>query len=200
MTVPPCDNCGQPCAHGSGGSPEKPGTRKVIVLAILGGLAAHVLFIVITVIVLAGSTRNSIPTVGHSSVRHPLAGSLRPRLQACELFQQWQGTHRPRLLSQAITDAHSPRIPASPEFPWPTKSQFRTDFSGLLGWTPGGRSVQPPTVISFEQRVQADCTPVLAAWHRYQLHRDRPHRRHPNQPATVPSRIRRTVRTSLAGN
>lgn len=92
MTVPPCDHCGQPWAHRVDGTPVKRGTGKAIVLAILGGVAAQILFIVAVALVLAGLTRppNTIGGIPHRSVaiRHLPAGSLRPRLQACELFDK----------------------------------------------------------------------------------------------------------------
>jgi len=46
MTVPPCDHCGQPWAHRFEGAPVKRNIRKVIVLAVLGGLAAQIPFLV----------------------------------------------------------------------------------------------------------------------------------------------------------
>jgi hypothetical protein len=54
MTVPPCDHRGQLWAHGFGGPPPKRGVGKVIVLAVLGGVAAQILFIVVAAYVYAG--------------------------------------------------------------------------------------------------------------------------------------------------
>jgi len=168
MTVPPCDHCRQPWAHGLDGPPVKRGTGKVIVLAILGGVAAQILFIVAAALVLAWLTPPTIiGGIPHSAVAmRPLpTGSLRPRLQACELFHKWQRTHDASLLKQAVVDAQSPRVPLSPAFPWPTKAQFRTDFSGLLRSTQGARFARSRMAISFEHRVQADCAPDVASRH-----------------------------------
>jgi hypothetical protein len=54
MTVPPCDHRGQLWARGFGGPPPKRGVGKVIVLAVLGGVAAQILFIVVAAYVYAG--------------------------------------------------------------------------------------------------------------------------------------------------
>jgi hypothetical protein len=155
MTVPPCEHCGQPWAHGFGDPPVRRGVGKVIVLAVLGGIAAYLLLIVAAAYLFAGLTR---PT-GTVIFRHVVAGPLRPRLQACELFYKWEGTHDPNVLNRAVADAHSPRVPLQSQL------RLRTDLGGLRSSTRNATYAHSPTTISFEHAVQADCAPIVAAYH-----------------------------------
>src|SRR5215470_3509547 len=103
MTVPPCDHCDQPWAHSE--LPAKRGVGKVIVLAVLGGVVAQILFIVLASHIYP---RPSQPhrIGGAVVVRGHYSGPMRPVLRACTLFKRWEanGRSNARLLDQAIAD------------------------------------------------------------------------------------------------
>src|SRR5215472_17293814 len=101
--------------HRFDGPPAKRNIGKVIAMAVLGGLAAQIPFIVVTAYVYAGlTTHMMVVTQGGNR-----AGSLMPRLRACELFYKWERTHDPNLLNRAVADARISRVP------WQSKLPFR---------------------------------------------------------------------------
>jgi len=165
--------------------------RKVIVLAVLGGLAAQIPFMVFAAYVFVGLTR---PIMMASSGGAIPAGSLRPRLQACELFSKWERTHDPNLLNRAVADAHSPRVP------WPSKLPLRTYLGGLRSWTQNATSAHSPTAIGLEHAVQAECAPVIADYRHVRGHHNRLHRPRPGQASAMRSAIIRAVRAPPPGN
>jgi len=121
----------------------------VIALAVAGGIALQVLFIVALVVV---SGLMHPPPARFSTV--PLAGPVQPRVQACELFYAWGKTHNASLLNRAVADAYSSRVP------WQFAPRFRTDLSGLRNST--RKSAHSPTAISFEHAVQDNCKQIKA--------------------------------------
>jgi hypothetical protein len=121
----------------------------VVGLALAGGVAVQVLFVV-AVVFAAGLARRQ-----HHLRFHPLriaiatAGPVQPRVRACELFYAWKKTHKPSLLNEAVADAHSSRIP------WQFAPRFRTDMTGLRDSV--RESAHSRTAISFEHAVQHHC-------------------------------------------
>jgi hypothetical protein len=168
MAVPPCDHCGQPWAHSE--LPAKRGVGNVIVLAVLGGIVAQILFIVLAAHVFSRPVQHrsfGAPVV----VRGHYAGPMRPVLRACTLFKRWEASGRsnPKLLDQAIADAHSNRVDAQ------LQSRLPTDLSGLRdGVRETTIAHSRMTAASYEHAVehavQADCTRTLAVW-RHLAHR-----------------------------
>jgi len=168
MTVPPCDHCGQPWAHGFDGPPVKRAVGKVIVLAVLGGVAAQILVMVLAAYVYAGLSRHSSTVI---SLGLP-AGPLRPALQACALFDRWEATAGSNnLLNRAVADAHSRRVP------WQLKTRLRTDLGGLRsGIREATYAHSVTTTVNYEYAIQADCAPIMAAYHHVRRHHRGPHR------------------------
>jgi len=125
----------------------------VVALAVSGGVAVQVLFVV--AIVFAAGLINSPRTVTMGPPpRYVVAGPVQPRVQACELFYAWEKTHNPSLLNRAVADAGSSRVP------WKFKRHFRTDLNGLRSWTRQG--AHSPRAISFEHAVQDNCKLIRA--------------------------------------
>jgi len=153
MTVPPCDHCGQLWAHRFDGPPAKRNIGTVIALAVLGGLAVQIPFIVLAAYVYAGLTTHMM-MVTQGGIP---AGSLRPRLQACELFSKWERTHDPNLLNRAAADARSPRVQ------WQLEPRFRADLVGLRNSIRRETYVHSPATIShYEHAVQDYCNYVAS--------------------------------------
>ena len=193
MTVPPCDHCGQPWAHRFEGAPVKRNIRKVIVLAVLGGLAAQIPFIVFAAYVYVGLTR---PIMMASSGGAIPAGPLRPALQACTLFDRWEATagSNTNLLNRAVADAHSPRVPFARQL----KTRLKADLGGLRSEIrQASYTHSRMKTVSYEQAIQAECAPFIADYrhvrrHHNGLHRPRPGPRH--------SAITHAVRAPPPGN
>src|SRR5262250_930867 len=138
MTVPPCDHCGQPWAHSFGRPAAKQNLRKVIVLAVLGGLGAQLPLLVFAAFIYAGLTRPDMVTIGRI-ISMPPAGPLVPMSQACRLFDRWQRNPRnPSLLDQALADAYSPRVPEK------FSSRLRGELDGLRNWNRVATSLHSP--------------------------------------------------------
>jgi hypothetical protein len=163
--VPPCDHCDQPWAHSE--LPAKRGVGKVIVLAVLGGMVAQILFIVLAAHVFSRPIQHR--SLGGPVVMrgHP-AGPMRPALLACTLFERWEadGHSNPKLLNRAIDYAHASRVNSL------LKSRLPTDLSGLRdGVREATIAHSRMTAASYEHAlehaVQADCAPTLAAWHHF---------------------------------
>ena len=151
--------------HRFDGPPAKRNIGKVIALAVLGGLAAQIPFIVVTAYVYAGLTTHMM-VVAQGGNR---AGSLMPRLRACELFYKWERTHDPNLLNRAVADARISRVP------WQSKLPFRTSLGGLRRWTQAATSAHSPATIDhYEHAVQDDCNYVASGlnWDRAKFRRD----------------------------
>jgi len=124
----------------------------VVALAVAGGIALQILFVVMLVFA-AGLTSSRI--ISTAAISPPTAGPVQPRVQACELFYAWEKTHNPALLNQAVADAHSSRVP------WQFKPRFISVFSGLRSWTREG--AHSPRAISFEHAVQGVCKQQVTA-------------------------------------
>jgi len=103
---------------------------------------------------------------------------MRPALRACTLFQRWDASGRSntKLLDHAIADAHASRVNIL------LKSRLPTDLSGLRNGLPEATFAHSRmTAVSYEHAVehavQADCAPILAAWHHFaRLHHHGPKR------------------------
>jgi hypothetical protein len=169
MTVPPCDHCGQPSAHSE--PSVKRGVSKVIVLAVLGGVVAQILFVMIAAYTYSGLSQ---PRTIHRSLGGPIVvrghrgGPMRPALRACTLFKRWEAHGRSNmgLLDQAIAEAQASRVNVL------LKSRLPTDLSGLrdgLREAPVAHSRMTAANYehAVEHAVQADCAPTLAAWHHF---------------------------------
>ncbi len=145
--------CGQPWEAHELRCPrqKRRGVGRVIALAIAGGVAAQVLFVV--AIVFAAGLLSRPPTIGGPFLYH--AGPVRPAVQACELFYAWEKTHNPSLLNRAADDAHSWRVP------WHFKPRFISVFNGLHRWARKGAN--SPMAISFEHAVQVVCDQQVRA-------------------------------------
>src|SRR6266705_2132571 len=116
----PC-TCGKPWEDHELRCPrqKRQGVGRVVALAVSGGVAVQVLFVV--AIVFAAGLINSPRTVTMGPPpRYVVAGPVQPRVQACELFYAWEKTHNPSLLNRAVADAGSSRVP------WKFKRHFRT--------------------------------------------------------------------------
>jgi hypothetical protein len=186
--MPPCDHCRQPWAHGLDGPPVKRDVGKVIVLAVLGGVAAQILFIVLAAYVYVGLSRQSSTVLTYA--RLP-AGPLRPAFQACALFDRWEATTgaNTNLLNRAVADAHSPRVPRQ------SKLHLRTDLSGLRnGIREATYAHSLTTAVNYEHAVRADCAPIMAANHHVRRHHHGPRRPRLGQTSTMRSAIIRAVR------
>jgi hypothetical protein len=128
--------------------PKDRRTGRVIALAVAGGLALQVLFIV----ALFGAFQ-SRPTVITGLSRVPsVAGPIQPRVHACELFYAWKKTHKLSLLNQAVADVYSSRVPRH------FARRVRTDLSGLRD--SALKSAHSPTAVSFDRAVQHDCNQI----------------------------------------
>jgi hypothetical protein len=128
--------------------PKDRRTGRVIALAVAGGLALQVLFIV----ALFGAFQ-SRPTVITGLSRVPsVAGPIQPRVHACELFYAWKKTHNLGLLNQAVADAYSSRVPRQ------VAPRVRAHLSGLRD--SALKSAHSPTAISLERAVQHDCDQI----------------------------------------
>ena len=150
----PC-TCGKPWEDHELRCPrqKRQGVGRVVALAVSGGVAVQVLFVV--AIVFAAGLINSPRTVTMGPPpRYVVAGPVQPRVQACELFYAWEKTHNPSLLNRAVADAGSSRVP------WKFKRHFRTDLNGLRSWTRQG--AHSPRAISFEHAVQDNCKLIRA--------------------------------------
>jgi hypothetical protein len=84
------------------------GDGRVVALAVAGGIAIQIPFVVAALAFAARLMRPSFSTV---TIKPAPAGPLRPRVQACELFYAWERTYNPSLLNQAVADARSRRVP-----------------------------------------------------------------------------------------
>ncbi len=178
MTKPPCDHCEQPWAHGSDGPSVKRDVGKVIVLAVLGGVVAQIVFIVLAAYVFVLS-RQPETTI----IRGLPAGPLRPAFQACASFSRWEATagSNTDLLNRAVADADSPRVPR------PFKMRLRTDLSDLrTGIREATFAHSLTTTVNYEHAVQADCAPIMAAYHHVRRHQHGPHR--PGTKSVAPDR------------
>jgi hypothetical protein len=180
MTMPPCEHCGQPWAHGSEGASVRRNRGRVVALAAIGGVVQALIIVLVAFIVLGFSSRPSTVEV----IQNPLPpGPLRPQLQACTLFTQWaaRADASTTLLNRAVADASSPRVP------WPWRARLRADLSGLQAEVRQGAFVHSrPMTDSYALAVQADCAPVLADWHHIWHQRRISRLRH--GPATRPAR------------
>src|SRR5215813_13507789 len=145
----PCA-CGQPWeAHELRCQRQKrQGVGRVVALAVAGGVAVQVLFVV-AIVFAAGLISPPLRSIGLPGHRYVVAGPVQPRVQACELFYAWEKTHNPSLLNRAVADAHSSRVP------WQVKPRFISVLSGLRRWTWEG--AHSPRAISFEHAVQVVC-------------------------------------------
>src|SRR5215475_1669452 len=106
MTSPlsaPCA-CGQPWETHHLRCPRQKhrGRGKVIALALAGGIALQLLF-VLAVLDFGGLLR---PITTADVLHAALAGPTQPRVPACEEFYAWKRTHRPTLLNHAVADAY----------------------------------------------------------------------------------------------
>jgi hypothetical protein len=146
--------CGQPWdAHELRCPRQKhQGVGRVVALAVAGGVALQILFLVVAALFVAGLTR---PSTSLAGMTRASAGPVQPRVQACELFYAWEKTHNPSLLNRAVADAHSSRVP------WQFKPGFISVLSGLRRWTREG--VHTPRAISFEHAVQGVCKKQVTA-------------------------------------
>jgi hypothetical protein len=144
-----CPSCGQPWeTHWRCPPPQKRGIGKLNVLALPVGAV-----LLLESLLLAAYLHWALVRPQSTVVpRDQPAGSLRPRLQARELFYRWEGTHQTNFLNRAVADAHSPRVP------WQSKVRLRTDLSGLLSSVREERYLNSPTTTShYAHAVQADC-------------------------------------------
>jgi hypothetical protein len=176
MTNSPCDHCGQPWAHGFEGPPVRRHTGRVIVLAVLGGVAQALLIVLAAYLSLGLNVSRPVFTV--ISVG-PDAAPLRPALQACTSFDRWRASANssPSLLNRAVGDANSPRVP------WRLKSRLRADLSGLRREVQQGAFAHSRVKTdSYVHAIQADCAPTLAAW-RHLWHERRRHGMPPGRSA-----------------
>jgi len=152
---PPCYRCGQPiveahCPDGRCPPRQNRRTGKGIVLAVLGAVSAPILSLVLAV-----SGHQIIPGIpGQSSPRivgHRPDGPLQPMLLACKLFYRWKATHEPGLLTGALTDSLSPRVPEK------FSSRLRGELDGLANWTRVAASVHGPKVVRREHAIDTIC-------------------------------------------
>lgn len=133
--------------------PERQGAGRVVALAVSGGVAVQVLFIV-AIVFAAGLISPPPRSIGWPGPQYAVAGPVQPRVQACELFYAWEKTRHRGLLTRAVADAGSSRVP------WKFKQHFRTDLNGLRRWTrEGARSSR---AIGFEHAVQDNCKRIRA--------------------------------------
>ena len=195
MTMPPCDHCGRPWAHGFDGPPVKRDVGKVIVIAVLGGVVAQIMFIVLAGYVYVSLSHQSSTAIISAG---PPPGPTRPVLQACTLFDRWEAKagSSTNLLNQAVADAYSPRVP------WRLKRRLTNDLSGLRsGIREATYAHSRMTTASYEHAIQADCAPTLATWRHFwrRLH----HRSHRHRPGQAPHRAvsdHRSARPRQPGN
>jgi hypothetical protein len=128
----------------------------VVALAVAGGIALQVLFIV-ALFAAAGLVRPGTSAVVLGVPR--ATGPVQPRVQACELFYAWKKTHNPSLLNQAVADSYSSRVP------WQFAAHFRSDLTGLRDSV--RKSAHSPTVISLEHAVQHHCKLLMGGTPRF---------------------------------
>lgn len=155
LSSTPCA-CGQPWEEHELRCPrrKRQGVGRVVALAVTGGVAVQVLF-VIAIVFAVGLI--SPPMMTMQVPHHVVAGPVQPRVQACELFYAWEKTQNPSLLNRAVADAGSSRVP------WQFKRHFRTDLTGLRSWTREG--AHSPTAVGFERAVQDNCKLIRADLH-----------------------------------
>jgi len=134
--------CGQPWeAHERRcPRPKHQGVGRVVALAVAGGIALQILFVVMLLFA-AGLTSSRIST---AAISPPTAGPVQPRVQACELFYAWEKTHNPSLLDRAVADAYSSRVR------WQFAPRFKADLSGLRKST--RKSAHSPTANQLRAR------------------------------------------------
>lgn len=155
----PC-TCGKPWEEHELRCPrqKRQGVGRVVALAVSGGVAVQLLFVV-AIVFAAGLIRPPAVTMGPRPTMGPpphyvVASPVQPRVQACELFYAWEKTRNPSLLNRAVADAGSSRVP------WRFRRHFRTDLNGLRSWTREG--AHSPKATSFEHAVQDNCKLIRA--------------------------------------
>jgi hypothetical protein len=173
VQTPPCERCGLPIveAHYPDGRcprPPRRSLRRRVTLGV-GGLAGLITFAV-AAIVLAGLLRPPvvIPTPRlPNSLQNVEVGAARPGLQACELFYKWEVTHDTNLLSRAIADARSLRVP------WQSNVRVITDLKRLRIWIrEEGSASSPGQPVRQNLKHPWSSSPVGRNYYEYAIQRD----------------------------